>query len=561
MNYKHIDQGRSPHCRIIPTCRAMVALGLSCLFAIPASAITLSVPGDYSMIQEAINAASAGDTVEIASGTFIENIVTTVPLTIQGSGPGTVISPASGVAVTLASGMDSENHSVLRNVSITGATTGISAGGYTTLEGVNSSGNASYGISLSSGTELVITNSHFDANTTGLKISSSAAFTNLAISGSTFDHNSGFGWYSGDADKAIAPDLDGVTITDTSFSDNGTVGPQGQKGFYTERLSNAVFDRVTVANNANSSDYNFGSGMEINLKWKAYTNITIRNSIFTNNGNGSLHGAGLAIKARDDAPSYSSPAAALAGVLVEDCAFSDNERHLVTGEPGKVNAGPTEVVVRRTTFRNATIPSGALVNHSLATVDAAFNYWGLDGAAASKAAVESLVTGLVNLAPWYEDFFLTILSPTPGVHPNVQVGESFSSLNERSISLRSTGRPVKGFARIENRGDTPEVLAVQTTPETRFFTLVYKSPEGNVTGRVKAGTYRTDAIDGNTRQSWLKCTISPMKNRNKRFSGLNKRFTNHIRVNSTSDAELFDEGEWRVNVKYPRSAPVRRSPR
>lgn len=49
----------------------------------------------YSTIQSAINAASEGATISIAKGTYVENVVVDKPVTLSGSGKGTVIEPAS----------------------------------------------------------------------------------------------------------------------------------------------------------------------------------------------------------------------------------------------------------------------------------------------------------------------------------------------------------------------------------------------------------------------------------------------------------------------------------
>ncbi len=49
----------------------------------------------YSTIQSAINAASEGATISIAKGTYVENVVVNKPVTLMGSGTGTVVEPAT----------------------------------------------------------------------------------------------------------------------------------------------------------------------------------------------------------------------------------------------------------------------------------------------------------------------------------------------------------------------------------------------------------------------------------------------------------------------------------
>jgi hypothetical protein len=74
--------------RATPTALASVSLLLASLTA---SAATLRVPQDYSLIQRAAWAAAPGDTIAIAEGTFFENVVVTKSVTIQGAGAGKTI--------------------------------------------------------------------------------------------------------------------------------------------------------------------------------------------------------------------------------------------------------------------------------------------------------------------------------------------------------------------------------------------------------------------------------------------------------------------------------------
>ncbi len=67
------------------------------VFAGPALAAPRTVCGSgcaFSSIQTAIEESSPGATITIAAGTYLENVVVTKPVTLKGSGPGTIIEPA-----------------------------------------------------------------------------------------------------------------------------------------------------------------------------------------------------------------------------------------------------------------------------------------------------------------------------------------------------------------------------------------------------------------------------------------------------------------------------------
>ncbi len=365
--------------------------------------ITINGTGSYETIQAAIDAASTGDTISISAGTYTGNIVIDVEnLTIvaeegavlqgtfradnTGSNPATSIGADESVADYL-----------FRTTAYSGASGAgvtIQADGVTiqTLEvrGYNT------GIELGNGTDgASLTDMTITETVVGIRKGSGAAVTDLTVTGGEITDSS-FGIYIA-KESAAGLDLDGLTITGTSFSD------LTQKGIYVETLSDATISGITMTDVGelgrgpafggtlvNGNLGGFGGGIDINLKWdhdgvdSSYSNITIEDFTFTNVGvsNGGVEGApshfggaAIAIKARDDAPSYSSPESASysGSVVVQNGTIDGTSVGIRVGEPNKANAdanvtGPS-VEVSGVEVSNATVADANNVSKSSLTFE------------------------------------------------------------------------------------------------------------------------------------------------------------------------------------------------
>lgn len=309
-------------------------------------------------INAAIAAASAGETILVAEGSYSENVVvnksglTLVGLgevTIQGTlksdngladgdSVATFLQTATGPNYASGAGLTIEaNDVVVRNFNIDDFNRAVQIGNSSnvTLEDLDLTG---FVVGYRKSTE---------ANSDGLSI----------IGGSVSDGELGLSFFK-TLDNANGT-VDNLLIDGTDFFD------LNEKGVYFESLENSQIINITMANVGNFGRGqtfgaplgSFGAGIDINLKDGEYSNVLISDFVFTNvglsAGGGTSHAAGAAIsiKARDDAPSYDAPDAATwvgSPLVIQNGVIDGTATGIHIGEAGKTVGGPAVSVVNVT---------------------------------------------------------------------------------------------------------------------------------------------------------------------------------------------------------------------
>lgn len=368
-------------------------------------------PGALTTINGGITAAVAGQTVHVCPGTYAENVNVNKSVTLEGSGDGsnplvdTIISPVGGTGVALA-----VSDITLEDVRIDtqGAGNGI---------GVTASVN-----------DLAINRVTERNASVGFRVGGDIVLDGLTITDSHFDDNLNQGWYLSE-ETAPAGTVTDVNVTNTTFNNNVN------KGIYAEKLDNAVFNGITVNNSGTGGELNHRAGIDINLKWAAYSNIQILNSTITNSGTGDPNGGGILIKARSTG-AYASPAATLDGVTLTGNVVTGNggggayAAGIIVGESHNVlsgiDAGPTNVAISSSLITGNGIH--ALRNATLATtVKAENNWWGT----AVPGDVSNLLYGTIDFTPFLTNG--TDANAAPGFQGDV------SQLIVHSLGVQSVG--------------------------------------------------------------------------------------------------------------------------
>jgi hypothetical protein len=268
--------------------------------AINAYSTTINVPADHSTIQAAINAASAGDIIQVAAGTYTENVLVNKRLTISGSGSSTIISSAAGTTPVMtisASGANASDRLVISNLKVTGATGGENPGagilvqtttpaGYYTFLNVESSSNQGCGIAFNntaSVTDVSIDNCLFNGNGFGIRIATAVpSFDGLNVYNSNVTNNKSAG-FTYNPSGTLTNVGTNFTFTDCSFYNNSQAGVSNQHdlsffGFH----GNATLTNVAIVCSDGPSTTHKAHGL-------VFTNA----SSYTPSGNITLNGVSV----------------------------------------------------------------------------------------------------------------------------------------------------------------------------------------------------------------------------------------------------------------------------
>ena len=353
---------------------------------------------DHPTIQEAIDAASRNETISLLAGVYtvtspivlqdvslvgagsvngsvLRSSLTTTGDIIQISG-GSQSSPVrlSGVSISATSGTIQPSDLVDVGVSRTSAS-------HVEIEDVAGSGGTYAALHVSGDIDsLLVVDSEFTNSAKGIIFGRPAIVKNVTITDSVFNHNVHGLWAA--FDKATdRGSLDQLLILDSVFNDNS------DKGLYFEKGNNISLIRVTVERSGTRADYSFNNGIDINLKWRTYINflldgVIVRESglvtLADDNQGNALRSSALAIKARDDAPSYSNPPASLTGLIVRNSIIEGATNAIVFGEPGKgsnMTTGASGVVVESNSITAAS--NGCTIsNVAKAALSLGSNWWG-----------------------------------------------------------------------------------------------------------------------------------------------------------------------------------------
>jgi SdrD B-like domain/FG-GAP-like repeat/Right handed beta helix region len=190
----------------------------------------------FSTIQSAVNAASAGDTIRVAGGTFSESVNVNKSLSLLGNQVGSDARTRSGVPETVVGSAGgafqvSANNITIDGFTISGVTGGLNAGVYT------NSSIAGYQL-----LDNIITN-----NVIGLYANSNGA--------ALVQHN--------------------------LFDANNNPGPAGGAGIYSEKTDGLTIDSNEFRNHTTNSAVTFGA-----LGLISHTNLTFTNNFIHDNSHG-----------------------------------------------------------------------------------------------------------------------------------------------------------------------------------------------------------------------------------------------------------------------------------
>ncbi|HMS68958.1 MAG TPA: hypothetical protein PKD18_12500, partial [Saprospiraceae bacterium] len=461
----------------------------------------------FCSIQAAIDDVNTlnGHTLVVPTGTYNENIILNKGITLQGQGPANTIIKAptscTGNGVTI-----SASNAKLKDLKVTDFSFGVTVSGSNNeINNVELVANCNTGLDLGNGTNnLAVLNSKLNNNTlTGFRKGTAAVVNGFTMNNSEVTGNVQGCFIS--KNNGVGGTFDNVSITNSNFSNNL------QKGMYFEALSNATIDNITMNNSGTDPSYGFNNGIDINLKYGSYSNIVIQNSTFAGCGANGIAGdvqnaAVIAIKARDDAPSYNGNPAILDDVEVKNNFISGPVNGIRLGEFGTINNSPTNVKINQNDISH-TFSNVSIVNRVNSNVDAECNWFGFTDFSSINSEI-AIAAGTVDFTSW-------LLNGTD--EQDMNVGFQNTSCNGNPVAMVSTASTPNQFC--QNNGTITLNFNGGTSPYTVSWTGT--TPGGPISissgvafGTFMDGTYTFTVTDDNGSGVSTSVTVSnaPIKN-------------------------------------------------
>ncbi len=245
----------------------LLALGLvlsfSLVIALPAQGASYNVPGDYTTIQAAITAASSGDTIYVAAGTYNEDITLKNGVSVLGAGAATTTIQGTGSTSVVNVGSINST-TTLDGFTITGGAASFGGGmhddgGSPTVSNCiftgNEAGSGGAGIYIiNNPASPRIINCVFENNTSygtggaiGCRSLSFPTIANCIITGNTAASNGGAIYISSTSQPTI---INNTIVSNTAGSNGGAIYVDGSSAVPT------VTNNIIASNSATS-----GSGI------------------------------------------------------------------------------------------------------------------------------------------------------------------------------------------------------------------------------------------------------------------------------------------------------------
>jgi hypothetical protein len=269
------------------TRHGLVALFLLVWAICPAKAKLLHVPGDYALIQAAINAAADGDTVLVAPGTYFENLnlrgkkVLLASYYLLDSDPGNILStiidgsspthPDTASCIVFASGEDSTT--ILEGFTLTGGTGTVWLDRH--IGGLYREG----GAILTEASSPTIAHNRIVHNTAvnTIGVTSAGGGGIRCDGGNPRIVNNLIAWNRGRYGAGVVLNFTGAIIKNNIIASNAGGEDFGGSGIwaYSNGPSSKTVENNTIVNNESAAD---GGGV---LVWS--TSIVLRNNIIWGN--------------------------------------------------------------------------------------------------------------------------------------------------------------------------------------------------------------------------------------------------------------------------------------